>query len=61
LRSLVVGDRLFTVSPAGVLASDLGTFADRGFAAFPQPQPPQSGTGSTPSGTVAPAGSTSPK
>jgi hypothetical protein len=43
-RSLVVGDRLFTVSPAGVLASDLGTFADRGFAAFPQPQPP-SGTG----------------
>jgi hypothetical protein len=61
LRSLVVGDRLFTVSPAGVLASDLGTFADRGFAAFPQPQPPQSGTGSTPSGTVAPAGATSPK
>jgi hypothetical protein len=45
LRSLVVGDRLFTVSPAGVLASDLATFADRGFAAFPAvPQAP-SGTG----------------
>jgi hypothetical protein len=34
-RSLVVGDRLLTVSSAGVLASDLATFADRGFAAFP--------------------------
>jgi hypothetical protein len=33
-RSLVVGDRLFTVSTAGVKASDLRTFADRGFAAF---------------------------
>jgi uncharacterized secreted protein with C-terminal beta-propeller domain len=38
-RSLVVGDRLFTVSGAGVKATDLGTFADRGFAAFPQPEP----------------------
>lgn len=33
-RSLVVGDRLFTVSGVGVKASDLATFADRGFAAF---------------------------
>jgi uncharacterized secreted protein with C-terminal beta-propeller domain len=33
-RSLVVGDRLFTVSAAGVLASDPATFAERGFAAF---------------------------
>ncbi|MEA2424015.1 MAG: hypothetical protein QOH13_425, partial [Thermoleophilaceae bacterium] len=52
-RSLVVGDRLLTVSPAGVLASDLATFADRGFAAFPAEQPQSgSGTGSTGGGTV---------
>jgi hypothetical protein len=38
-RSLVVGDRLFTISTAGAMASDIGTFADRGFAAFPVPQP----------------------
>jgi uncharacterized secreted protein with C-terminal beta-propeller domain len=34
VRSLVVGDRLFTVSGAGVLASDLGSFAERGFVPF---------------------------
>jgi hypothetical protein len=42
-RSLVVGDRLFTISTVGALASDLGSFADRGFVEFPlppQPQPP---------------------
>ncbi|HYZ29288.1 MAG TPA: beta-propeller domain-containing protein [Thermoleophilaceae bacterium] len=39
-RSLVVGQRLFTVSDAGVLASDLATFAERGFVAFPAPEPP---------------------
>jgi uncharacterized secreted protein with C-terminal beta-propeller domain len=33
-RSLVIGDRLFTMSAAGVKATDLGTFAERGFAAF---------------------------
>jgi uncharacterized secreted protein with C-terminal beta-propeller domain len=50
-RSLVVGDRLFTVSPAGVLASDLATFADGGFAAFPAvTQPSQTGVGSAPAG-----------
>jgi uncharacterized secreted protein with C-terminal beta-propeller domain len=37
VRSLVVGDRLFTISTAGALASDLGSFADRGFVEFPQP------------------------
>ena len=59
-RSLVVGDRLLTVSTAGVLASDLGTFADKGFTAFPQPQP-NTGSGSTGSGTVtAPPPSSSP-
>jgi hypothetical protein len=40
-RSVVVGDRLFTISTAGVLASDLATFADRGFVAFPVPPQPQ--------------------
>ena len=39
-RSLVIGDRLFTVSSLGLRASDLGTFADHGFVAFPQPPPP---------------------
>jgi uncharacterized secreted protein with C-terminal beta-propeller domain len=33
-RSLVVGGALYTVSDAGILASDLGTLAPRGFAAF---------------------------
>ncbi len=50
-RTVVVGDRLFTVSVNGVGASDLGTFADRGYVAFPQPQP-QSGSGVSPGGTV---------
>jgi uncharacterized secreted protein with C-terminal beta-propeller domain len=40
-RSLVIGDRLFTVSSAGVLASELGSFADQGFAPFPAPPAPQ--------------------
>lgn len=34
-RSLVIGTRLFTVSGAGVMASDLKTLAERGFVAFP--------------------------
>jgi beta propeller domain-containing protein len=34
-RSVVVGDTLFTVSAAGVKASALATFADRGFARLP--------------------------
>jgi hypothetical protein len=39
-RSLVVGDRLITVSEGGVEASGLATLAPRGFARFPlQPQP----------------------
>jgi hypothetical protein len=49
VRSLVVGQRLFTISTAGALASDLATFADRGFVAFPQPPPqPQPETVSSP-------------
>ena len=33
-RSLVVGDALYTVSDAGIQASDLRTLAPRGYAAF---------------------------
>ena len=40
-RALVVGDRLFTVSSLGVKANGLQSFADRGWAAFPQPPPGQ--------------------
>jgi uncharacterized secreted protein with C-terminal beta-propeller domain len=40
-RSVVVGDRLFTVSALGVKASDLDTFADAGRAEFPQPEQPK--------------------
>ena len=41
-RSLVVGDTLYTVSSAGVKASALATFADRGFVRLPgeQSRPP---------------------
>jgi hypothetical protein len=39
-RSLVIGDRLFTISTFGALASDLATFADEGFVSFPLPPPP---------------------
>jgi uncharacterized secreted protein with C-terminal beta-propeller domain len=38
-RSLIVGQRLFTISTSGALASDLSTFADRGFVTFPPPPP----------------------
>ncbi|MEA2274446.1 MAG: hypothetical protein QOI98_3154, partial [Solirubrobacteraceae bacterium] len=40
-RSLVVGDRLFTVSGMGVKSSTLDTLAERGWVAFPDGQPPQ--------------------
>jgi hypothetical protein len=38
-RSLVVGDRLFTVSGFGVKANDLNSFGDIGHADFPAPPP----------------------
>jgi len=38
-RSLVVGDRLFTVSGLGVKSSTLDTLAERGWVAFPDSQP----------------------
>ena len=34
-RALVVGDALYTVSETGVKATDLASFADAGWAAFP--------------------------
>jgi hypothetical protein len=41
-RSVVVGDRLFTVSELGVKANGLEGLADRGWVAFPDPpEPPQ--------------------
>jgi uncharacterized secreted protein with C-terminal beta-propeller domain len=39
-RSVVVGQKLFTISNAGALASDLATFADRGFVKLPVPPAP---------------------
>jgi Beta propeller domain len=48
-RSLVIGERLFTISSEGVMASDLATFARLAFAAFPTPSP-----GSVGSGTATP-------
>ena len=36
-RAVVVGARLFTISDLGVKASELESFADAGWAAFPQP------------------------
>src|SRR4051794_22604769 len=44
-RSFVVGDRLFTISSAGALASDLASFAPKGFVEFPGSQPQGGGTG----------------
>jgi hypothetical protein len=37
-RSVVVGDRLFTISDAGAESSDLGSFADEAWVPFPEPQ-----------------------
>ena len=36
-RSLVMGDRLFTLSMLGLKASALDTLADRAWVPFPQP------------------------
>jgi hypothetical protein len=41
-RELVVGDRIYTISDAGVMGSDLDTFGRLSFVAFPQP--PTGGT-----------------
>jgi uncharacterized secreted protein with C-terminal beta-propeller domain len=40
-RALVVGGRLFTVSPLGVRATALDGFAALGWAAFPEPERPR--------------------
>jgi uncharacterized secreted protein with C-terminal beta-propeller domain len=44
-RSVVVGDRLFTVSELGVKASALATFADEAWVPFPQPDSSGGGGG----------------
>jgi hypothetical protein len=49
-RSLVVGDRLFTISELGAKASALSTFADEAWVPFPQPN---YGGGGNPSGQPA--------
>ena len=36
-RSLVVGNSVFTVSPAGVASSSLTTLSPQGWASFPPP------------------------
>jgi hypothetical protein len=54
LRSIVVGDRLFTISAAGVVASRLDTLARTAAAAFPRPAPPQPGSSGTGTGTATP-------
>jgi hypothetical protein len=38
-RSLVVGDSLYTVSELGLEATDMSSFAARGWVAFPQSPP----------------------
>ena len=40
-RSLVVRDSVLTVSDSGVKSSSLATLAERGWAAFPPPSPPE--------------------
>jgi uncharacterized secreted protein with C-terminal beta-propeller domain len=40
-RSLVVRDSVLTVSEKGVLSSALASLAERGWAAFPPPEPPR--------------------
>jgi hypothetical protein len=48
-RSLVIGDRLFTISDQGVMASSLSTLARQAFVALPAPavSPGSGGTGSS--------------
>ena len=54
-RSLVIGDRLYTLSYAGLAASRLDTLAPLAFAAFPQP-PQDPGPVPLPAGKPAPGG-----
>jgi hypothetical protein len=54
LRSIVIGDRLYTLSGEGILASRLHTLAPATFVAFPAPAPPTGtgGSGASGSGTA---------
>ncbi len=56
-RSLVLGETLYTLSEAGVLATSLGTLADVGWAPFPAPDtasPNRRGEGPVPGTCLAP-------
>jgi hypothetical protein len=55
-RSVVVGDRIFSIGADGVLASDLDTLGRLSFVAFPQP--PTGGPAEPPPGSPQPAAST---
>jgi hypothetical protein len=44
-RAVVVGNHLYTLSQAGLMASDLATLARQSFVAFPQPPAPVFGCG----------------
>ncbi len=61
-RSLVVGDALYTVSDSGVEATSLASFAEDGWAPFPQSTPgPSPGTTGPSPGRVGPSpGATGP-
>ena len=60
MRSIVIGDSLYTISEAGVLKSDLSSLADQGYAQFPtpnydgQPIPVEGDAGASTGGAVAP-------
>ena len=55
-RSLVIGQRLFTLSREGVMASSLATLAREAFVTFPAPPPAGGGTSSSSSPPGRPAG-----
>ena len=42
-RAVIVGDKVFTLSDLGMKANALAGFADRGWAAFPDPPDPECG------------------
>ncbi|MEA2479367.1 MAG: hypothetical protein QOJ07_1289 [Thermoleophilaceae bacterium] len=55
-RSVVVGDRLFTISAGGIAANDIGSFGPLEFVSFPQPaeSPYAGGPATAPGSAVRP-------
>jgi hypothetical protein len=51
-RSLVIGDRLYTLSDEGILSSRLDTLEPESFVSFPAPPQPVGGSGTSGSGSV---------